>query len=282
MNTHPTCVQICALHVLHRRWWYITLEVRNNNNNMMRSSPLANLIFIGYVFFPKAALGALVPVFVYRDPPTSSQTSSPSYQPPLRQSLEPSSQPSSQPTSNPSSSPSTQPSLSVQPSSLSISSSYMMSSEATSKPSSYGFWLVTSVIVAILLFIGALELVRKKKNKQCLPCFVVRGAKISEDKMQMQDKVQQKQNETLPLPPTPAEAGAQGEQDGWAVLFSPVLALGEFFSSMVSPVPPQEELSPKEPSNLVTSLSSLESSESWSQGSNLTFASVKVETIFKP
>ena len=176
-------------------------------------SPLANILFIGYVFFPKAALGRLAPIFVYRDPPTSSPTSSPSYQPSLRPSSKPSSHPSSQPTSNPSSSPSTQPSLSVQPSSLSMSSSFMMRSEAMSEHSTFGFWLITSVIVAILLFIGALQFVRKNKNQQCLPCFVVRGAKISEDKMQMQDKVQQKQNDTLPS--TPAEV----EQDGWAALF---------------------------------------------------------------
>jgi hypothetical protein len=150
-----------------------------------------------------------------------------------------------------------------------------MSSEATSKPSTFFFWLITSVIgIVILLFFVCvwLQCVRKNKNKQCLPCFVVRGAKISEDKMQ--DKVQQKQSNILP--PTEAEAGAEveqvldkvrqkqndtlrhtpaeGEQDGWAAVFSPVMALGGFFSSMVSPVPPQEELSPKEPSNPLPSL----------------------------
>jgi hypothetical protein len=228
--------------------------------------------------------------------------------PSVQPTIIPSRTPSSHPTSNPSSSPSTQPTLSVQPSSLSMSSSFVMSSEATSKPSSFGFWLITAVIgiVILLFFVGVwLRCVRKNKNKQCLPCFVVRGAKISEDKMQ--DKVQQTQNDILP--PTPAEAEgeqmldkmrqkqndtlpptegkqlpdkvrqkqndtlrhtpAEGEQDGWTAAFSPVLALGGFFSSMVSPVPPQEELSPKEPSNPPPSISTKSSSRFNSNSSDV-------------
>uniref|UniRef100_A0A6U3THY2 Uncharacterized protein n=1 Tax=Skeletonema marinoi TaxID=267567 RepID=A0A6U3THY2_9STRA len=106
-------------------------------------SPSVLLTFIGCVFalFPEAALGRLVPYYIYRAPPTSSPTSTPSYQPSARPSshptsypsLSPSDRPSSQPTSTPSSSPSYRPSLSSQPSSqptLSVRPS------STSKPSS--------------------------------------------------------------------------------------------------------------------------------------------------
>lgn len=76
----------------------------------------------------------------------------------------------------------------------------------------------------------------------------------------MQDKVQEKQSdekqnvekpnvekqsdekESDVLPP------AEGDDDGWTAVLSPVLALGAFLSSMLSPVPPQEEPSPEDPS----------------------------------
>ena len=99
-------------------------------------SPLANILFIGYVFFPKAALGALVPIFVYRAPPTSSPTSSPSYQPSLRPSLKPSSHPSSQPSSRPSSQPTSNPSLKPSSRPSSWPSSWP-SSRPSSRPSSH-------------------------------------------------------------------------------------------------------------------------------------------------
>jgi hypothetical protein len=124
----------------------------------------------------------------------------------------------------------------------------MMNPEAMSKPFSFVHWLSISLIGVLLFFVGAwLHFVRKKK-KQCLPCFVARGDNTSEDKMQdiVQEKQSddkqndQKQNDALP----PAE----GDDDGWTAVLSPVLALGVFLSSMVSPAPPQEELSLEEPS----------------------------------
>jgi len=108
--------------------------------------------------------------------------------------------------------------------------------------------LSISLIGVLLFFVGAwLHFVRKKK-KQCLPCFVARGDNTSEDKMQ--DNVQEKQNDALP----PAEG--DDDDDGWTAVLSPVLALGGFLSSMVSPAPPQEELSLEEPSPEDLSLSS--------------------------
>jgi hypothetical protein len=131
----------------------------------------------------------------------------------------------------------------------------MMSPEATTKPSSFGFWLITAVIgIVILLFIVGvwLRCVRKNKNKQCLPCFVVRGAKVSEDKMQ--DKVQQKQNDILP--PTPAEAEGKQVLDQVRQKQNDTLPP----TSMVLPVPTQEKLSLKESSNPPPSISKKSSS----------------------
>jgi hypothetical protein len=130
-----------------------------------------------------------------------------------------------------------------------------------------------------------LDKVRQKQNDALPPTPTEAGAE-GERKL---DKVQQKQNDTLP--PTEAEAAAEveqvldkvrqkqndtlrhtpaeGEQDGWAAVFSPVMALGGFFSSMVSPVPPQEELSPKEPSNPLPSLLTKSSSRFHSVSSDV-------------
>jgi hypothetical protein len=83
----------------------------------------------------------------------------------------------------------------------------------------------------------------RKKKEQRLPCLVARGDKTSKDKIH--DKGQEEQKDALP----PAE----GNDDGWTAVLSPVLAVGGFLSSMVSPVPPQEDFSPEpspeEPSN---------------------------------
>ena len=117
-----------------------------------------------------------------------------------------------------------------------MSSSFMMNPEATSEPFSFGHWLSISLICVLLFFLGACLHVREKK-KQGLPYFVARGDKTSEDKMQ--DKVQEKQSDEKQsdvLPP------AEGDDDGWTAVLSPVSALGGFLSSMLSPVPPQEEL----------------------------------------
>jgi hypothetical protein len=83
----------------------------------------------------------------------------------------------------------------------------------------------------------------RKKKKQCLPCFVTRGDKTSQDKMQ--DKVQEKQSDEKPNDASPP---AEGGDDGWAAVLSPVLAVGGFLSSMVSSARPREDLSPEEPS----------------------------------
>jgi hypothetical protein len=134
----------------------------------------------------------------------------------------------------------------------------MMNPEAMSKPFSFGHWLSISLICVLLFLVGAwLHFVRKKK-KQCLPCFVARGDKTSEDKMQ--DKVQEKQSDEKQNVEKPnvekqsdekqsdALPPAEGDDDGWTAVLSPVLALGAFLSSMLSPVPPQEEPSPEDPS----------------------------------
>jgi hypothetical protein len=55
----------------------------------------------------------------------------------------------------------------------------------------------------------------------------------------MQDKVQEKQNDEKQndaLPP------AEGDDDGWTAVLSPVLAVGGFLSSVVSPAPLEEDL----------------------------------------
>jgi hypothetical protein len=75
-------------------------------------------------------------------------------------------------------------------------------------------------------------------KEQSLPCAVARGNKTSKDKMQSKNKVQEKQKGAIP----PAEEN----DDGWSAVLSPVWAVGGFFSSLVSPVPPQKELAPEE------------------------------------
>ena len=58
-------------------------------NSTMRS-PSVLLTIIGCIvaLFPEAAIARTVPVYIYRDPPTSSPTSVPSYQPSARPSLQ--------------------------------------------------------------------------------------------------------------------------------------------------------------------------------------------------
>eukprot|EP00984_Skeletonema_dohrnii_P037218 scaffold39063_cov128-Skeletonema_dohrnii-CCMP3373.AAC.1 len=101
----------------------------------MRSLHLALLLLLRACLVPKAAHGRLVPIWIYRAPPTSSPTSSPSYEPSSRPSSKPTANPSSLPSSHPSHRPSSQPtsSPSYQPSYHPSSSP---SSEPTSNPSS--------------------------------------------------------------------------------------------------------------------------------------------------
>ena len=111
----------------------------------------------------------------------------------------------------------------------------MMDPEAMSKPFSFGHWLSISLsisLICVLLFlVGAwLHFVRKKK-KQCLPCFVARGDKTSEDKMQ--DKVQEKQSDEKQNDEKQNDAlrPAKGDDDGWTAVLSSVLAMGGFNTS---------------------------------------------------
>ncbi len=147
----------------------------------MRSSLVARLILIGCILFPNSAHGRLVPVYVWREFPTSSPTSSPSYQPSVRPSSEPTFQPSPapsismkpshRPSSSPSSSPSYQPSLSTQPSSQVTSkflrTSNLADSDEMAKSSSHGLVLIVSIVsaVAILLCIVSVGFRRYRKSE---------------------------------------------------------------------------------------------------------------------
>lgn len=147
----------------------------------MRSSLVARLILIGCILFPEAALGRLVPVYVWREFPTSSPTSSPSYQPSAQPSSEPtlhpslapstSMKPSHRPSSTPSYSPSYQPSISTQPSSQVTSTllraSNLADSDRMANPSSRGLVLIVSIVsvVAILLCFVCVGFRRYRQSK---------------------------------------------------------------------------------------------------------------------
>eukprot|EP00985_Skeletonema_marinoi_P017270 scaffold9388_cov148-Skeletonema_marinoi.AAC.15 len=124
----------------------------------MRSpSALPALIGCVVVLSPKAALGARVPYYIYRAPPTSSPTSTPSY--------EPSASPSSHPTSTPSYSPS----ISMPPTNTPTS---LMRSFAASdiQSSSFGFLLTMSllgVLMCLFVCVGS----KRARKSQCLPRF---------------------------------------------------------------------------------------------------------------
>lgn len=150
-------------------------------------SPLARLLLIGCIL--PEALGALVPLYVWRPPPTSSPTSSPSGAPSAQPSSHPSSSPSYQPTSSPSSSPSGvptaspssqptstpsfspsyQPSLSSPPSSTrsaresktSLRKSHSLVN-ADNSPSVFGFLLIFSLFLG---FVSVWCLCRRKKKR---------------------------------------------------------------------------------------------------------------------
>jgi hypothetical protein len=126
-------------------------------------SPLALLLFIGCVFFPQAALGVVVPVYVYRAPPTSSPTSQPSSRPSSQPTSNPSLKPSYQPSLKPSLRPSSQPSMSVEPSSSSQQSSNSSSSSFLSTSNSlvnaHWNWKsplnISLIISSFICFVGA-------------------------------------------------------------------------------------------------------------------------------
>jgi len=181
-------------------------------------SPLSLLLFGCVVFLPKDALGRLVPIYVWRDLPTSSPTSSPSYQPSFR--------PSSRPTSNPSASPTISrppsPQPSYHPSSSPTSTSFMTSkssvnSEEMFLPSTFGFWLAMSLIGIMLCVVGVgFQLVRKSN------CWQSKCCQRSNDKQ---------------------KRGKDGGRSSLATL-PPVKAGGGMLSSFISAVPSRlEELS---------------------------------------
>jgi len=147
-------------------------------------SHIALLIILPIIcLVPGPVLGRLVPIYIYRPPPTSSPTSTPSisYQPSSRPSshpshhpspvpsmhpshhptsspsvsLPPSSEPTSQPTLRPSSRPSSQPSISPtrSPSSTYRVSRNFLKSQAISTSSASGFWLMISLVAILLCFL---------------------------------------------------------------------------------------------------------------------------------
>eukprot|EP00984_Skeletonema_dohrnii_P020508 scaffold10013_cov79-Skeletonema_dohrnii-CCMP3373.AAC.12 len=183
----------------------------------MRS--LSALLLFGCVLLPKDAVGRLVPIYVWRDLPTSSPTSSPSYQPSFRPSSRPTSHPSASPTiSRP---PSPQPSY--HPSSSPTSTSFMTSkssvnSEEMFLPSTFGFWLAMSLIGIMLCVVGVgFQLVRKSNCWQPSKCC-------------------QRSNDTQ-------KRGKDGGRSSLATL-PPVKAGGGMLSSFMSAVPSRlEELS---------------------------------------
>ncbi len=153
-------------------------------------SYLAVLILSIICSIPKPAVCRIVPIYIYRPPPTSSPTSSPSisHQPSTRPSSRPSYHPSSAPSIQPSHKPTSSPSLSLPPSSeptykpslrpsvqpssqpsisptRSPSSSYRVSrnflkSNAISTSAASGFWLMISLVAVLLCFL-VLKFVQK-------------------------------------------------------------------------------------------------------------------------
>lgn len=104
-------------------------------NSIMRSpSVLLPIIGCIIVLFPGAAIARTAPLYVYRDPPTSSPTSTPSYQPSARPSLE--------------------------------QTSYLRT--AYGEPSS-GFWLIIGLISALLAAVVVASLLVRKKRKTSPP-----------------------------------------------------------------------------------------------------------------
>lgn len=94
-----------------------------------------------------------VPVYIYKAPPTHPPTSSPT------KGKSPTSSPSYQASSRPSLQPSFQPSLrpslesSSQPSGNSVISSQSYQESAAAKPSSFGFWLIISIVASLLCLV---------------------------------------------------------------------------------------------------------------------------------
>mmetsp|Transcript_20829 Transcript_20829/g.29836 ORF Transcript_20829/g.29836 Transcript_20829/m.29836 type:complete len:158 (+) Transcript_20829:84-557(+) len=146
-------------------------------------SPLALLSCIGFavlLLFPKAALARTVPLYMYREPPTSSPTSTPSDQPSARPSIAPTDYPSPSPSKHPSLRPSYQPSSSMQPTVTSMPSSSPTSSSQpsltslrTSKslafsPSGFGFWLIIGLVGAVgcCLLLDYFGCIWKRKLRQ--------------------------------------------------------------------------------------------------------------------
>ena len=206
------------------RGWFLTISLSLllislliSQETTMRS-PLALLLFGCVALLPQDALGRLVPIYVWRNLPTSSPTSSPSYQPSFRPSSRPTSHPSSSPTiSRP---PSPQPSY--HPSSSPTSTSFMTSkssvnSEEMFLPSTFGFWLAMSLIGILLCVVGVgFQLVRKSN------CWQSKWCQRSNDEQ---------------------KRGKDGGRSSVATL-PPVKAGGGMLSSFISAVPSRlEELS---------------------------------------
>lgn len=121
-------------------------------------SPSALLLLIGCaVLFPKAALGKLSPLYVWRQPPTSSPTALPSYQPSARPSLLPSSSPSRNPAS------------------VYIENNYMTSESMEERR--FGFWKTLFLISFLSCFVGVG--IGMCRNHDCLQ------HKASQDKKQV-------------------------------------------------------------------------------------------------
>eukprot|EP00985_Skeletonema_marinoi_P008784 scaffold4015_cov200-Skeletonema_marinoi.AAC.15 len=101
-------------------------------------SHIALLILPIICLVPEPVLGRLVPIYIYRPPPTSSPTSTPSisYQPSSRPSSHPSHHPSPVPSMHPSHHPTSSPSVSLPPSSEPTSQPTLRpSSRPSSQPS---------------------------------------------------------------------------------------------------------------------------------------------------
>lgn len=196
---------------------YARINSLSNNlipisNETMRSSLVARLILIGCILFPEAALGRLVPVYVWREFPTSSPTSTPSYQPSVRPSSEPTLQPSlapstsmkpsHRPSSSPSSSPSYQPSLSTQPTSQVTSTllraSNLEDSDRMAEPSSRGLVLIVSIVsaIAILLCFVCIGFQRYRQSK-CVKYDDDQESQTSSDGDQESQSDQESQNSVV-------------------------------------------------------------------------------------
>ena len=153
----------------------------------MRSPSLTRLLLIGcaILFHTKPAFSRLVPLYVWRRPPTSSPTGAPSFQPSLRPSSQPSYQPSYQPSPLPP---------------VYIASSYLTSEQ---KSSSFGPWKTITVIGFALCCLGVcFQLVREpylieEEDAQD----VEQGKKKKRDKKKKQDK---------------QHASSEDEEGGWS------------------------------------------------------------------